>query len=52
MGKVEIKIGRAVHTPSSNIEIYQNNWVAPPRLLRRNIFGAKLKCPTSPPGRG
>uniref|UniRef100_UPI003429A7F9 reverse transcriptase domain-containing protein n=1 Tax=Okeania sp. SIO2F4 TaxID=2607790 RepID=UPI003429A7F9 len=27
-------------------------WVAQPRLLRRNIFGALLKSPTSPPGRG
>ena len=25
------------------VKIYQKNWVAPPRLLRRNVFGALLK---------
>ncbi|MDY7006966.1 MAG: DUF4058 family protein [Cyanobacteriota bacterium] len=31
---------------------YQNNMGVKPHLLRRNIFGAGLKSPTSPPGRG
>ena len=31
---------------------YQNNMGLKPHLLTRNIFGAKLKSPTSPPGRG
>ena len=32
--------------------LYQNNWVAQPRCLRRNIFGELLKSPTSPPRSG
>ncbi len=25
--------------------IYQKNWVAQPRLLKRNVLGARLKSP-------
>ncbi|NEP71591.1 MAG: hypothetical protein F6K25_04450 [Okeania sp. SIO2G4] len=31
---------------------YQNNWVAQPHLLRRNILETLLKSPTSPPPEG